>query len=252
VWICVVYTSLALFRLAVVSPRSFSLRRDTMRAHRKIRNIRIGTGLAAGSLYLAAFVPVHGESVSFVAVAAGQATLFQDGDHGLLVDTGSVSPNEWVSEGERIVLPFLRERGVNRLDGIVVTSMNASSLLSIRAIVQEMPVDSIVFAFRARRYAGQRRVWHWTPGTNGFTLKMNGWEIELGNQWDGRADVFRETFPGEVQSESAFPAVAISDKVPMAGRQAFALSASGTLTIDVPANHFRGLRIHATRDPAYP
>ena len=103
-----------------------------------------------GLLWLAAlFVwpaqrPAPGEVwVSGVDIGQGAAVLIETAEAAWLYDTGPRHTRE-TDAGERIVLPWLRARGITRLDGLVVSHLDADHSGGAASILRSLPVDRVL------------------------------------------------------------------------------------------------------------
>ncbi|WP_332875784.1 DNA internalization-related competence protein ComEC/Rec2 [Massilia sp. S19_KUP03_FR1] len=131
------------------------------------------SGLVAW-LPLMAQLPTHPATGTFTVTAfdvgQGMALLVETAGHRLLYDTGPVySPDS--NGGSRVILPYLRARGIAHLDGIVISHSDTDHVGGALALLQAVRVDWVAsslwpqhpVAQAARRHvhcvAGQR--WHW-------------------------------------------------------------------------------------------
>lgn len=107
-------------------------------------------------------------------VGQGMAVLVESGQHALLYDTGPA----WSSErdaGARIVLPYLRARGIDRLDALVVShgdadhAGGASSLLreisAMQLISSLSPDHPLVLATGTHQPCRAGSTWQWNEVT---------------------------------------------------------------------------------------
>ena len=115
--------------------------------------------------------PAAGDmTVTAFDVGQGMAVLIETAQHRLLYDTGPAYSPE--SDGaNRVILPYLRSRGIDRLDGVVISHNDNDHSGGARSLFDDMPItwvasslaaDSpIVLAAPAHRrcVAGQR--WRW-------------------------------------------------------------------------------------------
>jgi len=115
--------------------------------------------------------PAHGEfRVTAFDVGQGMALLVETAGHRLLYDTGpAYAPG--ANGGNRVILPYLRMRGIAGLDGIVVSHSDTDHTGGALALLEELKVDWVAssldgghpVARAARRHlhcmAGQR--WEW-------------------------------------------------------------------------------------------
>ncbi|KQV59359.1 DNA internalization-related competence protein ComEC/Rec2 [Duganella sp. Root336D2] len=103
-------------------------------------------------------------------VGQGMAVLIETGRHRLLYDTGPAYTPE-TNGGNRVILPYLRQRGIARLDGMVVSHSDTDHSGGALAVLGEQEVGWVAsslapghpIARAARRHlqcaAGQR--WEW-------------------------------------------------------------------------------------------
>jgi competence protein ComEC len=154
-WTC----ALALFGvLWMLAPRGWPLR---------------WTGLAAW-LPLMAQLPTHPAAGTFTVTAfdvgQGMALLVETARHRLLYDAGpAYSPES--NGGSRVILPYLRARGVGHLDGMVISHSDVDHVGGALALLQAVRVDWVAsslwpqhpVALAARRHVhcvvGQH--WRW-------------------------------------------------------------------------------------------
>ena len=103
-------------------------------------------------------------------VGQGMALLIQTSHHLLLYDTGpAYSPEN--NAGGRVILPYLKAQGMDRLDGMIVTHSDTDHSGGALAILQAMPVDWLLSSLHANSpivqtarshgncTAGQRWTW---------------------------------------------------------------------------------------------
>jgi competence protein ComEC len=74
-------------------------------------------------------------------VGHGDALLASSGGAHLLVDGGGVP--DGVDPGARVVVPYLRERGIRRLDAVVLSHPHPDHALGLLAVLRELPVDRL-------------------------------------------------------------------------------------------------------------
>lgn len=134
-------------------------------------------------------------------VGQGMALLIETRHHRLLYDTGPAYSPE-ADGGNRVVLPYLRARGIHRLDGVIITHSDTDHAGGAMSIFREMQVGwtasslpqthTIVQAAPGHRRceAGQRWEWdgilfemlhpsaefhdseRWKPNARSCTLKI--------------------------------------------------------------------------------
>jgi DNA internalization-related competence protein ComEC/Rec2 len=76
-------------------------------------------------------------TVVFLDVGQGDAALVQTpGGKNILIDAGPAGPRRGADAGKRVILPFLRARGVNRLDQIIVTHPDLDHIGGLESILK--------------------------------------------------------------------------------------------------------------------
>jgi len=115
--------------------------------------------------------PPHGQiAVTAFDVGQGMALLIETGGHRLLYDAGPLySPES--NGGNRVIAPYLKARGIDRLDGMIISHSDADHAGGALAVMQAVkvgwvasslpPAHPIVAAasLHSRCVAGQR--WNW-------------------------------------------------------------------------------------------
>ena len=129
--------------------------------------------------------PAGGMRVHFLPVGQGDATLveFADG-RTLLVDGGGSGLGR--DPGRQIVVPYLRRRGVDRLDWVLVTHADIDHLGGLRAVVEEMPPTHFIFdgrdrsrALRGLRERARRLGTRLHPVDDGKRLMLGPQQLEI-------------------------------------------------------------------------
>jgi competence protein ComEC len=108
------------------------------------RSLAMGLLFAVGAIWTPVLIrPGPTMDVIFFDVGQGDAVLVTGpDDHRLLVDTGPGSPSG--SAAAYTVLPYLRQRGVEHLETVVITHPDGDHLGGLPAILQEMSVGRVV------------------------------------------------------------------------------------------------------------
>jgi competence protein ComEC len=83
--------------------------------------------------------PAEALEATVLPVGHGDAVLVSSRGHHLLVDGGGVPGG--VDPGARIVLPYLRERGIHRLDAVALSHPHPDHALGLLAVLREVPTD---------------------------------------------------------------------------------------------------------------
>jgi competence protein ComEC len=92
-------------------------------------------------VFLPAPKPADGDLwLTVLDVGQGLAIVARSRDHTLLYDTGPRYSPE-ADSGNRVVLPYLRAAGVNRLDGMIVTHDDIDHSGGALSVLQGIPVD---------------------------------------------------------------------------------------------------------------
>ena len=80
--------------------------------------------------------------ITFLDVGQGDAIHIKtpNGKH-LLVDAGRWSPE--ANSGKGVILPYLRENSIRKLDGILLSHPHADHIGGVEEIIQQIPVDTI-------------------------------------------------------------------------------------------------------------
>jgi competence protein ComEC len=108
--------------------------------------LRIWSGALAGSLFLALALrrgpsgPPRGFSLEALDVGQGDALLLRWNRHALLVDGGGPFDVDARDFGRTRLLPKLLDRGVTRLDAILLTHPHPDHALGLFAVAEELPV----------------------------------------------------------------------------------------------------------------
>jgi competence protein ComEC len=80
--------------------------------------------------------------ITFLDVGEGEATCIRmPSGETALVDGGPKS--RWLDRGEKTVLPFLRRKGIRRLESLIITHPHQDHIGGIPAIIREIPVKTI-------------------------------------------------------------------------------------------------------------
>lgn len=123
-------------------------------------------------LFLVLPAPPPGGALRLTVLDVGQglAVVAQTRNHALLFDTGpAFGPG--ADSGSRVIVPFLRARGIRRLDALVVSHDDADHTGGALSVLQALPVDTLLTSLpdldplllvgpeERRCMAGQR--WQW-------------------------------------------------------------------------------------------
>lgn len=97
--------------------------------------------LSAAGMWLFASLPSPGLTVTFLSVGHGDAIVLRSGDQVALVDGGGVP--QGADTGLRYVLPYLREKGVRRLDLAVLSHPHPDHALGLASTLGVLPVKRL-------------------------------------------------------------------------------------------------------------
>ncbi|WP_020481929.1 DNA internalization-related competence protein ComEC/Rec2 [Methylomonas sp. MK1] len=106
-------------------------------------------------------------------VGQGLAAVLQTAEHTLVFDTGA-RYSEYSDMGDSVVLPFLREQGIARVDSLVISHGDNDHSGGAESILAELPVEKVVssvseWAARERGdYCRTGQTWRWDEVT--FTV----------------------------------------------------------------------------------
>ncbi|MFZ6658723.1 DNA internalization-related competence protein ComEC/Rec2 [Undibacterium sp. TJN19] len=132
--------------------------------------------------------PVNGElQVTALDVGQGMALLLETADHRLLYDTGpGLSPES--DSGTRVILPYLRARGINALDRIVVSHNDNDHSGGALSILKQLPVGLLMTSLNLESPI--------------VTSAQKHQRCEAGQQWDWDGVHFEILNPGSASYES--------------------------------------------------
>lgn len=143
-------------------------------------------GLAAFAPLFAvqASIPAPGEFwVDVLDVGQGLSAVVRTHRHSLLYDAGPAFSSD-TDAGSRVVVPFLRAQGVDRLDGFVVTHDDSDHSGGANSVLEAVPVEWVATSLpndappvalalrRLRCFSGQ----HWEWDGVRFDILHPGWE----------------------------------------------------------------------------
>ena len=87
--------------------------------------------------------PVNGTAeITILDVGEGTAVVVQTAHHTLVYDTGDVYGSEGRT-AETVLIPFLRSRGVRRIDALVLSRLTPAGAPGVTALLAELPVTEV-------------------------------------------------------------------------------------------------------------
>ncbi|UGS37517.1 hypothetical protein DSM104329_03933 [Capillimicrobium parvum] len=147
-------------------------------ASRRVRVVIVGAAVplvvGAGALVAAAGPPAppNEPTVSFLDIGQGDATLLQDGDAAVLVDTGP-------PDGP--IVERLRAAGVRRLDLLVLTHGEADHAGAAGRVLRAVPVDAVLDGSATAPAGGQAEIEGAIDGSRAQRLRpVSGQRLRVG------------------------------------------------------------------------
>ncbi|HSD44903.1 MAG TPA: DNA internalization-related competence protein ComEC/Rec2 [Burkholderiales bacterium] len=138
---------------------------------------------AAAALFVPLFAvrpaaPADGElRVTFLDVGQGLAALVRTREHSLLYDAGPAYSLD-ADAGDRVVVPFLRGEGLDRLDAVVVTHNDADHSGGARSVMRTLPVGAL-WSSLERDHPAQSDAPYRLPCRGGVRWSWDGFAFEL-------------------------------------------------------------------------
>ncbi len=122
-----------------------------------------GVALMLPALWWPVAKPEAGEAwIDVLDVGQGLAVVVRSHDHALLYDTGPLYSAE-SDAGQRVIVPYLRALGIDRLDALVLTHRDADHSGGLASVRAALPVDRLLSSLPELRgeacLAGQAWVW---------------------------------------------------------------------------------------------
>ncbi|NOV29144.1 DNA internalization-related competence protein ComEC/Rec2 [Methylomonas sp. ZR1] len=115
--------------------------------------------------------PKPGEAwLTVLDVGQGLAAVVQTAEHALVFDTGA-RYSEYSDMGDSVVVPFLRDQGISRVDGLVISHGDNDHSGGADSILAELPVDKVLSSvpeWAAREhgeYCRAGQTWRWDEVT---------------------------------------------------------------------------------------
>lgn len=152
-------------------------------------------------LFVAVDKPPFGEArLTLLDVGQGLAAVIQTAEHTLVFDTGA-RYSEFSDMGDSVVLPFLRQQGIARIDALVVSHGDNDHSGGAESLLAELPTDQVLssvpaWAERAHgRYCRAGQHWRWDDvDFSVLSPPDNGFERENDNSCVLRVSAARQSF----------------------------------------------------------
>lgn len=188
----------------------------------------VGAVLLLPAAFWPASRPAEGEArITVLDVGQGLAALVQTRDHALLYDPGPLYSAE-SDAGQRVVVPYLRAIGLNRLDMMMVTHRDTDHSGGMASVAAALPVGEVRTSIAGigdeRCLAGQ--AWEW-DGVRFTVLHPVAGDYEAGGKANHLSCVLKvETAGGRLLMTSDIEA---GDEAALLGRNRGALKADVVL-----------------------
>src|SRR5690606_33393063 len=82
--------------------------------------------------------------IEILDIGQGQSILLQSSGKNALVDTGGSFDENTFSIGESVVVPFLIQRGISKLDQIFMSHLDQDHAGAYRAIEKHIQIDQVI------------------------------------------------------------------------------------------------------------
>ncbi|MBF0255655.1 MAG: DNA internalization-related competence protein ComEC/Rec2 [Gammaproteobacteria bacterium] len=111
--------------------------------------------------------------MDFLDVGQGLAVVLSTRNHVLLYDTGAAFSADF-NAGSAVVLPFLKQRGIDRLDRLIISHPARDHAGGLAAILAQMPVEQLIAQPGAKAYPRPAE-----PCRAGLAWEWDGVEFEI-------------------------------------------------------------------------
>ena len=166
---------------------------------------RWGAALVLPMVAAGARGPAAGELwITGLDVGQGSAILVEVPGHRLLFDAGPVYGGE-LEAGTRVITPYLRARGITRLDAMVISHADGDHAGGALALIASVPIDWVASSLppehpvvsAANRHFSCRRGEHWHWGEAEFVFLNPGDDdrVPVKSPTNARSCVLRVTTP---------------------------------------------------------
>ncbi len=84
--------------------------------------------------------------INFIDVGQGDSTLIRVNNKNILIDGGGSSYGEKFDVGERILFPYLLDRGINKLDYVIVSHFDSDHCQGLNFVMENMKVENAIIS----------------------------------------------------------------------------------------------------------
>ena len=147
--------------------------------------------------------------VTVLDVGQGTAVVVRSGDRTLLYDTGGGDPRG-VNMGSRVVLPYLRQQGINALDTVVISHPDLDHSAGTEGILAAMAVErfrygGVISGVSSGRPCVAGEAWRW-PGGQEFQFLSPARELPTSSNNSScvlqiQVGQYRLLLPGDIEKE---------------------------------------------------
>lgn len=139
-WLVLAYFVLLVAYVTYLTQRNWRIRVRGLiwRNEKLVVGALVLTLLIKSSMMLLTSSPLE---VTFLAVGQGDALVIKTPDgKAILLDTGGKSPGgERTDPGARVVVPYLKSQGIDRLDGIILSHPDGDHINGLTAVIKSFP-----------------------------------------------------------------------------------------------------------------
>ena len=84
--------------------------------------------------------------INFIDVGQGDSTLIRVNNKNILIDGGGSSYGETFDVGEMILFPYLLDRGINKLDYVIVSHFDSDHCQGLNFVMENMKVENAIIS----------------------------------------------------------------------------------------------------------
>ena len=173
--------------------------------------------------------------VTALDVGQGSAVLIETAHHRLLYDTGPIYSGE-SNAGNRVIVPYLKARGIRRLDGMIITHGDNDHSGGALPVLQEIPTAWLLSSMRADHPIVSTVESKQGKSALASCVAGQSWE------WDGvRFEMQHPVASDYGKLKNTSNAMSCTLKVSRRGQQMGGIESSMLLTGDIEAKQERSL-----------